>query len=141
MGNIKCSRACTRFQHWAEVLVLPFCNYMTLVKSFKFSRLQLQHLWHWNKQSLSYWTHSWGYFKWKNIFESTLLIVDMVIMRSTKIPKGFSRMFSHVLSGLHLFNWFFWSQVCKHCQNLVWFGPAFNCGKITVNHVISAYLL
>lgn len=48
-----------------------------------------------------------GYFKWKNIFESTLLIVDMAITRSTKIPEGFSRMFSHVLSGLHLFNWVF----------------------------------
>lgn len=99
VGNIKCNRPCTRFQLWAPVLVLLFHNCMTLGKSLKFSRLQLRYLWNWNKQSLPYWTHSWGYFTWKNIPESTPLIADMavifIVTRSTKIPKGFSHLFSH----------------------------------------------
>lgn len=78
--------------------------------------------------------------------KKTPLIVDIVVIfvviRSTKIPKGFSHVFRHTLSRLNLFNWFLrpgdYQNIIKIFHNLV--QPS-NSGEIPMNHEITAYLI
>lgn len=70
------------------------------------------------------------------------MVVIFVVIRSTKIPKGFSHVFYHALSRLNLFNWFFEARrLPKYYQNLYNLVQPSNSGEITVNHDMSAYLL
>lgn len=128
LGNIKCSRPCTRVQLWIQVSVLPFCNCRTLSKSLKFSRLPVCHPWNWNSQSLPYWKLTHGTISSeKNTYLKTALTGDMavifVVIRSTTIPRC-SHMCNPALSSLNVFSWFFETR-CLNTPNLGWFGPAF----------------